>query len=149
VPRAPSAAREAGGTVHKTCPKAARRTAKSHAPDAAQLLLPTGARSVLLCRYHGANPLPRYQTLARAQLVARASTVGALERHFNASQPFRDGIFLCPRDVGEKAVAFFRYADGSEVPLVLRIGGCPTVSNGKLRLSLDYRALRTVLRLTR
>jgi hypothetical protein len=64
--------------------------------------------------------------------------------------PFQEGVvLLCPRDVGEKAVAFFRYGQEHEVAILIRPGGCATVSNGRLAWQADWKAISLLLRLTR
>lgn len=152
-----TAASSAGGTradqkaswIHRTCPKAARHTAKSHEPDADRVMVPAGARSVLLCRYRGANPIERYQDLDAARLIRRSSTVQALLRGINSSRPYSEGLRTCHRDDGAKAVAFFHYSRVREAAVVIHLGGCTPVSNGYLRREGNWETVRLIVRLTR
>jgi hypothetical protein len=143
-----SARGEAGSPVHRTCPKAARHTARSHEPDADHALLPRGARAVLICRYHGANPRARFLRLDSATLIVRAASVADLEQSINDAKPFLPDVpYLCPRDTGPKTMAFFRYGDAHEVAILIRPEGCPTVSNGRL-LRMAEGVVSIILRLT-
>jgi hypothetical protein len=111
-------------------------------------MLPTGARKVLLCRYHG-YPLDRYQHLAASRLAGTRATVRRLVRGLNASYPFPDGPYFCARDDGSRAVAFFRYPDGREVPITVGLMGCRRVSNGRLAKRGDWKTVQLIRRLTR
>ena len=125
----------------------ARHTAKSHEPDADQRMVPTGATQVLLCRYHG-YPLDRYQHLTAARLVVTGATVRTLVRGLNASYAFPEGLVLCERDDGSKAVAFFRYPDGREVAITVGLMGCMRVSNGRLAKQGDWNTVQRIKGLT-
>jgi hypothetical protein len=135
--------------IHRTCPRAGRHTAKSHEPDADRLMVPTGAVSVLLCRYHGLNPMERYQRLDAAALVTRGSTVRALLRGINGSFLPPEGTYFCPRDDASKAVAFFRYSNGHEAAVVIGLAGCEPVSNGHLVREADWKTVERINHVTR
>jgi hypothetical protein len=132
-------------SVHETCPKVGRHAAKSHEPDANTVMIPTGARSVLLCRYHGLNPQQRYAQLDRARLVQTPTTVRGFVNKINALEPF-PVVTTCPRDDATKVVAFFRFSAAREVPIVIELSGCGGVSNGSVvREAIRTRDGRTFL----
>ncbi len=112
----------------------------SHAPvmvqanpwlPASQELAPMGARAINLCRYAGANSLPRLGLIGNDFLAARKQ-INGLIREFDALAPFPLGVFHCPVDAGAAVLATLVYPRSQEVRIRVDLQGCNPVSNGDL-----------------
>ena len=100
-------------------------------PRASTRLVPSGADSLLLCRYGGLNAGPNAGRLAASVTVKAAATTARLTSEFNALPRERPGIH-CPMDDGSAIIASFGYATGAPDPVQVGLKGCRTVSNSRL-----------------
>lgn len=125
----------AGLHTYSVCPASDRREPTSTAAGSRAILVPPGARQVLLCRYSGVNPSPRSAGRLLAQrLIGYRQTVARLTGEFDALKPFHRGAYACPADFGVKILAIFRYRtpSRSDDPVTLDPNGCAGVGNGHL-----------------
>ncbi len=116
------------------CPDRDRRRLTSTATGASAMLVPPGAREVLLCRYSAAGLAPKSVPLARLiahRLVTRLATVESLASALNALRT-QQGPYACPADNGKAIIAFFRYSLRSDDPVTIGLSGCSIVTNGHL-----------------
>lgn len=120
--------------IHATCPKSGRHVAKTHDPAAAQELVAPGADSVLLCRYHGMNPMNRYGRLEYALRVTKRATIAYLTHRLDALKPYTGPprVVACPLDTDAKIVAYFQYGAAREWTVNFELMGCRWVSNGRI-----------------
>lgn len=123
------------------CPATDARAPVSHRAGAARALVPHGARSVVICGYHGAGVGSGQANPLRATRVVTARRdVRRLARELDAIEADPPGsVRSCPADRGEGSViAWFRYRSGPRNPITVRLGGCQPVTNGRLdRLGLS------------
>lgn len=133
--------------AYKTCPARDRQPLTSTTPGASRMLVPSGARQVLVCRYSGLNPISRSLRLQAERLVINRSTVGRLASEFNALTQLR-GVFNCPADFGRNIIAIFRYlpAPKSDDPVTLDLTGCTSVTNGHLTRTAAFAPGPTLIR---
>jgi hypothetical protein len=116
----------------ESCPAHDRYQIRSTRPGAATILVPRGAREVLLCRYSGVGPnRAKANRLRGHRLVWKQGTVAILAKLFDVLKQ-STGPMACPNDPGEKIIAFFRYRSSAADPVTVDLGGCATVSNGHI-----------------
>lgn len=108
-----------------------RRNAKSR-----KVVVPAGAREMLLCRYWGYGVLKqtkktqrRAGKLSSERHFERQALVGSLSRKFNRTRPAH-GTYACPSDDGANLYAEFSYADQPNVIVEAHLHGCGFVYNG-------------------
>jgi hypothetical protein len=94
-------------------------------------LVPSGADTLLLCRYGGLNAGPNTGRLAASVTVKAAATLARLTSDFNALPRQRAGLH-CPMDDGSAIIASFGYGHAAPDPVQLGLKGCRAVSNGRL-----------------
>jgi len=90
----------------------------------------SGADAVLLCSYHGLNPLSRFGQLEAARRVTNRATIRFLTHEFDALPRF-PRLTTCPASWGQKLVAYFHYGRAREWTVVIEMTGCRAVSNGQ------------------
>ena len=119
--------------IHRTCPKSGRHVARTHDPAAAQQLVAQGADSVLLCRYHGLNPMNRYGRLDYARRVTKRATIAYLTRGLDALKPYMGPprVVSCALGTDAKVVAYFQYGAAREWTVNFELLGCGWVRNGR------------------
>ena len=123
---APLAAAGAGAA----CPAGDRTKLVSARAGATRVLVPTGAVSVLVCRYSGLRSTTPFRLTSHGLVSDRAS-VGSLARGLDALRPFV-GVFHCPASTGAAIVAYFRYAAPPDDPVTVALDGCTSAGNGHL-----------------
>lgn len=119
----------------KRCPPTDRHPVVSQGTAAAKVLVPRGARDVLLCRYRGVNPTPELAgRLTVSRRVKSRAAIKRLTREFDALRPVPpgNGVTTCPADDGSKVIAFFRYARAPDDPVTVNLRGCRSVTNGQI-----------------
>jgi hypothetical protein len=120
----------------------------STTPSSGGALVPRGATSLLLCRYHGLNPTRTARRLARARLVTSGARIGSLTAEFDSLPKLGRGI-LCPLDDGSEIVATFRYPRARADVVDVGLTGCRVVSNGRLsRTATGPAGMRLLAQLT-
>jgi len=121
------------------CPprKVGERTiaARNRNPKSRRTLVPTGPRTLLLCRYNGlansGTPKSEALKLAGSRLLGRRSAVRNLARAFRRLAPVGNGIYNCPADFGARLYAIFRYPHAPRAFLQVNLSGCRFVANGR------------------
>ena len=133
-------------TGHRACPPTNKDSPSNQSPAAKTVLVPGAPRGLLLCRYRGPNPDPtRAGTIARSRRVERRLTVKRLARKFNALKSFppcanpAGCTILCPATDGTKVLALFRYRRQPDLSVLVEVGGCGDVSNGRLHRTSIYK----------
>ena len=111
------------------CPAQLPANPLSSRPGSTFALVPPGATSLLLCRYHGLNPLSRSGKLERARTVTGASELGRLTHEFDML-PKAPKLIYCPMDDGSAILATFSYTDAPPNPVSVGLTGCQIVTNG-------------------
>jgi hypothetical protein len=124
------AATDASARAATTCPATAP-TLTAPARPGSGALAPTGATSVLLCRYHGLNPAATAHRLSGSRLVTAKAKVSRLLTELDALPPAPRGIH-CPLDDGSELTARFAYVHAAAVLVTLNLTGCRTVTNGRV-----------------
>src|SRR5580692_4698051 len=81
------------------CPARLPANPLSSRPGATVALVPAGATSLLLCSYHGLNPLSQSGKLARARTITGASELRTLTHEFD-TLPKASKLVFCPMDDG-------------------------------------------------
>jgi hypothetical protein len=124
----------AGASPVASCPASDRVVPRTTVAGATRELVPTGATSLLLCRYRGLNPYRKRFRLLGSGTVRATSKVAHLGAELDSLKVLT-GPVACPNDDGSQIVAYFRYRDGSLD--VVRVGttGCEVVSNGHVSRS--------------
>jgi hypothetical protein len=92
-------------------------------------LVPSGAGSLLLCRYRGLNAAAGARRLNGTRLITRRPEVASLTRQFDAL-PTSTLMFHCPMDDGSEIAATFLFAHRAAVLVTVELTGCTTVTNG-------------------
>jgi len=109
------------------------------------VLVPSDARSVLVCSYSGLEE-PRAVSytgpphrLIGDGLVLDHGTVERLASGLDAIPPTSPNVaFSCPADFGNQLVAYFRYRTGVDDPVTIGLSGCQMITNGHVnRLGRD------------
>jgi hypothetical protein len=107
------------------------RNAKSR-----KVVVPAGAKEILLCRYWGYGFLKqtkktqrRAGKLSSERRFKRPSLVRSLPRAFDRTRPAH-GTYACPFDDGANLYAEFSYADQPNVIVEAHLHGCRFVYNG-------------------
>lgn len=120
--------------TYPSCPVRDRQQLVSTTPGTEKLLVPPGARQVLICRYGGLNAGRSKLRLVHLNLVSDRNTVTRLADEFDALPPFGKGTIVCPADVDRNIIAIFRYqrASKSDDPVTVNTSGCTPVTNGHL-----------------
>lgn len=113
------------------CPPSLPASTVSARPGAGQVLVPAGARSLLLCSYHGLNPPADARRLERTRTVTAASGLAAIVGQINALTT-QSGISGCPMDDGSAILAIFTYPTAPPDPVSIGLTGCRIVTNGHL-----------------
>jgi hypothetical protein len=152
-----SSPREHAQTERSTttvCPQRKGRISTNENRRAFNILVPRGAKSVLLCRYHGFNPAkPRTEALAgrlaHSKSIESERSVRRLADEFNALKPVH-GTFACPADFGAEIAVFFHYRAGPDDIIKVELSGCGFVSNERIHHSFrqSTRLTRDLLRAT-
>ena len=119
----------AAPAAQPSCPASDRPTPVAGLPAAAHALVPSGARSLLLCRYGGLGQGAAFRLDARPATVSDAATVARIARTLDAL-PAVTGPISCPVATGVAIVAYFRYAAGPDDPVRIDLDGCLEVTNG-------------------
>lgn len=112
------------------CPATQPPTTLSARAGAARTLVPQGARSLLLCSYHGLNPASTARRLEQGRLVQAAAELTRLTGELDALRQQPGIVFHCPLDDGSEILAIFRYPSGAPNPVSVGLTGCQIVSNG-------------------
>jgi hypothetical protein len=119
------------GPTGSDCPTTAPMPATGSTGSARGVLVPTGASSLLLCRYHGLNPPATAHRLERARLLTAAKQIAELTTELDAL-PQPSGVVHCPMDDGSEITATFDYPHTRSATVDVGLTGCRTVSRGKL-----------------
>jgi|GEM_PF-1532588 len=90
-------------------------------------LVRAGARSLLLCRYHGLNPAATARRLQSSRLIRARPEIAALAAGLNAL-PMLPKVVNCPFDDGSEIVATFGYPIGGDAVVQIGLTGCRIVS---------------------
>jgi hypothetical protein len=114
-----------------SCPAKLPAAVSSARTGARLELVPAGARSLLLCSYHGLNPASTAGELERTRRVRSAAELDWLVRTFNAL-PARTGLSGCPMDDGSATLALFGYSTAPIDEVSVGLTGCRVVQNGYL-----------------
>jgi len=129
------------------CPAVAPKPLPSTAPAGGGELVPTGATSLLLCRYHGLNPAATARRLEGMRLVT--SGIAQIAAEFDSLPKLPRGIMACPFDDGSEIVATFRYPRARADVVDVGLAGCRVVTNGRLsRTAIGPAGARLLARLT-
>src|SRR5581483_11686152 len=121
----------AGGETPAACPIQIPNTLTTPNQAARGALVPTGARSLLLCDYGGLNAGSNSGRLAASVAVSNASLIELLARSFDTLRASR-GVFHCPMDDGSEITATFAYPVAAADVVRVDLTGCQTVTNGKV-----------------
>jgi hypothetical protein len=95
------------------------------------VLVPTGARSLLLCSYRGLDPPGQAHQLERQRAVGAGPALNGLVREFD-NLPARSGLTSCPMDNGSAILALFGYAVLPTDEVSVGLSGCQVVTNGRV-----------------
>lgn len=120
-----------GKTPAAACPIQIPNTLTTPNQAARGALVPTGARSLLLCDYGGLNAGSNSGRLAASVAVSNASLIELLARSFDTLRASR-GVFHCPMDDGSEITATFAYPVAAADVVRVDLTGCQTVTNGKV-----------------
>ncbi len=112
------------------CPAGDRTKVLSTRTGAKRVLVPSGALSVLLCRYSGLRSATPFRLTSHG-LISDRATVGSLARGLDSLRPFV-GVFHCPASTGAAIVAYFRYAAPPADPVTVSLDGCTSAGNGHI-----------------
>jgi hypothetical protein len=130
------------------CPAIAPKL-PSATPSSRGELVPAGATSLLLCRYHGLNPAVTARRLEGMRLVTAAPRIAQLAVELDALPKLPRGIIACPFDDGSEIVATFRYPRARADVVDVGLAGCRVVANGRLsRTAIGAAGVRLLAQLT-
>jgi hypothetical protein len=131
------------------CPAVAPKPLSSTAPGSGGELVPTGATTLLLCRYHGLNPAATARRLEGMRLVTSGTRIAQIAVEFDSLPRLPRGIIACPFDDGSEIVATFRYPRARADVVDVGLAGCRVVGNGRLsRTAVGSAGARLLARLT-
>jgi len=114
----------ATGEPPTACPSSAPPQPQTPASNE-QVLVPTGATSVLLCDYETLNPplgLNAERTITDSAMLARLT-----EEANSGSVPSPGTAQSCPVDLGQDVDAYFSYPTGEVLWLWVDMGGCTPI----------------------
>jgi hypothetical protein len=114
------------------CPTRAPATLSANNPRSAQSLVPSGARWLVLCRYHGLNPAALAGRLERSAAVTAHTTLTGVAAELNALPSQGNYVFHCPMDDGSEILAIFGYPSGTTDTVSIGLTGCQLVTNGRI-----------------
>lgn len=131
----------AAGTRSPSCAAGDRQPTMSHRTGADKMLVPAGARTLLLCRYSGTESRTvGFHRLLSTTYLTSARKVARLASELNALPP-ANGAYACPNDNGTAIIARFGYAKGGANPVRVGLSGCELVTNGKLNAIGDGKSV--------
>jgi len=118
----------------RLCPPRDNTFQPSADPRTATVLVPGHPTGALACRYWGLDdPGHRVATLAGARSVRDAAAVEHLATRLDALPPYPSGPSpRCPDDPGRSELILFEYRHAAADPVHIELGGCTTVTNGRL-----------------
>jgi hypothetical protein len=93
----------------------------------AHQLVPSGAATLLLCRYRGLNPARTALRLRSSRLLTGRTEITSITAALN-KLPRANAVFHCPMDDGSAILATFSYATGGDVVIRIGLHGCRTVT---------------------
>jgi hypothetical protein len=113
-------------------------------------LVPSGAATLLLCRYRGLNPSRTALRLRSARLLTGRAEITSITAALNRLPP-ATAVFHCPMDDGSAILARFTYPAGREVVIRIALRGCRTVAGPYLpvRTAISPGGARLVAKLER
>jgi hypothetical protein len=94
------------------------------------MMAPSGATSMLACRYSGLNAKRRL-ALRSSGLVTNRARLNKVINAFDALRLLPASVH-CPSDDGSEILTVLAYPRGRRVRVVLRLTGCQMVFNGNL-----------------
>jgi hypothetical protein len=130
-----SSAGQTGITVHARCPENDRGPIwpphlRSGVRDE---LVPTGAKTLSVCAYNGANATRTPQFgLSASGATADGVLIRQVTAELDALEPTH-GVINCPADLGNADVVTFAYASGPPVVITVGTTGCNAISNGHIQ----------------
>lgn len=140
------------GSHQLTCPSQGWLAPVNHNPLAASVLVPDGARAVLLCRYYGDRHRPTAGQLAGSAWIKRHSYTRRLTAEFDRLEPVPHRRYRgCGPHSDGKIDAIFEYREmPDDVVTASLLWRCHWVSNHRLRQSfwLSTALSRQLLRAT-
>jgi hypothetical protein len=121
---------EGASSASGRCPgESPSRTRIGPKPEVEPVVLPPGARGLLLCRYWGAETGNKSGKLASVHRVRGRLAVGSIVDELNRLQPGVLGEHTCPEDSGALVIGLLEYS-GRAVKLVFGLSGCREVALG-------------------
>lgn len=126
-----------GSAPSRSCPKEFAGVKPTSNPEGSSVLVPARPSGLVLCRYGGLNNQPSLG-LARAVRIKRVGRVRGLGRKLDALPEPTPGTSSCPYDDGSAIAAVFRYKNAAPVAVVVHLGGCGDVNNGRLHRTTRY-----------
>ena len=121
-----------GGSGRASCPVSVAGVKPTNNPTGFSALVPPRPTGLILCRYTGLNDQPP-MTLARTVRIKQRSRMRDLGRKLDALPAPPAGTYSCPNDDGSAIAARFSYKNDSPVTVVVHLGGCGAVTNGRVR----------------
>jgi hypothetical protein len=119
------------GSAQAGCPERSPAATSTASRAASGALVPKGATSLLLCRYHGLNPSATADRLERSRLIKADAEIAQLTAELD-KLPASTGVIHCPMDDGSEIAARFEYPRQSDVSVIVGLTGCRTVSRDGL-----------------
>jgi hypothetical protein len=113
------------------CPSSGRTQLPNDNAAAKTTLVPSGASSLLLCRYYGVNAGASSERLAASAKMGSSAAMTQLAAALDALLPPPPGI-QCPLDDGSAVLAIFGYDAQPPDPVSIGLSGCLIVGNGYL-----------------
>jgi len=128
------------------CPKTASGRRTNENSRAKKMLVPSGARSALICRYRGrtTGPIPSPEAEV---LHAGTKRFQRLLRAFGQLEPVRQGTVACPAGRPLRYLIAFHYRNQHDSYVRVDFNGCGLVTNDALKtLFYPDESLRRLLR---
>lgn len=119
------------------CPPKLPSSLVSERVGAGSELVPPGAQALLLCSYHGLNPISENGRLEASRVVTASAELSWLTHSFDAL-PRLSGVVQCPFDDGSTLLALFEYAQPPDDPVSVGLNGCRIVQNGQLSRTASF-----------
>lgn len=133
-------------------PPCAAREPRQDRPVAggAHQLVPSGAATLLLCRYRGLNPARTALRLRSFRLLTGRTEITSITAALNAL-PRAKAVFHCPMDDASAIFATFSYTARADVVVRIGLRGCRTVNGPYLpvRTAISPGGARLVAKLER
>jgi hypothetical protein len=130
-----------GSAPSPRCPAKVAAAKPTNNPAGSSALVPSRPTRLVLCRYTGLNDQPP-MALAYSVRIKRAGRVRDLGRKLDTLPERPDGTSACPSGDGSAIAARFSYKKAAPVTVVVQLGGCGDVTNGRVhRTSMGAESL--------